>query len=294
MSDPTVSTMLPTRNRAEFLPGAISSVLSQEFSDLELIIVDGASTDNTGEIIESYSDKRLHYIRNEQPQGLSSARNIALNHARGDYIAFIDDDDVWLPWKLDVQVKLLETATDDVGLIASSFFDIDATTGDISIHFDQNNSSFGGVGIPTRWLLRHETVRKVGLFDESMGAMMDLDFSARLRDEYDVMYNSTPVAVYYNREDSQSNRDVISGRERLLDKHGGSMSDRFKSENLFHLATSHIEEGQFRKARKRSQEAIKIDGTNPKYYAALLVSSLRSHQVYSLFKKMHKSLGLQG
>lgn len=292
MSDPTVSTVLPTRNRAESLAGAVASVLSQNLTDLELIIIDGASTDNTREVVESYTTERIRYIRNEEPRGVSAARNAALDLARGDYIAFIDDDDIWLPWKLDVQVKLLETAPDEVGLLASAFFDFDVTSGNLSIYLDErDNSSFGGVGVPTRWLLKRKVLADIESFDESMGAMEDLDFSGRLRTEYDVMYNTSPVAVYYNREDSQPNRDIISGREQLIAKHGETMSDRSKSENFFHLATSYIEMGEFQSARNRSREAIRLDRTNPKYYAALLVSASRSRRVYYVLKKLCRSFG---
>jgi GT2 family glycosyltransferase len=105
---PLVSVITPTYNRAALLPRAIASVLSQDFTDLELIVVDDGSTDGTQEVLASITDSRVSCIRFDQNRGIGAARHEAVTRARGDFIAFIDSDDVWLPGKLRFQVEVLQ------------------------------------------------------------------------------------------------------------------------------------------------------------------------------------------
>jgi len=112
----TVSIILPTYNRAKFLGEAISSAISQTYADLEVLIVDDGSSDGTRELVDSYArnDSRIRYFYQDNA-GVSVARNRALAEAQGDVIAFLDSDDVWMPWKLELQVGLLK-ARKDVGM----------------------------------------------------------------------------------------------------------------------------------------------------------------------------------
>lgn len=110
---PTVSVIVPTYNRAHSLPRTVESVLSQTLEDFELIIVDDASADNTAEVVASYDDDRIRFFEHEENQGASAARNTGIEHAEGEYMAFLDSDDVWLPTKLEKQVLTLEMRSDD-------------------------------------------------------------------------------------------------------------------------------------------------------------------------------------
>lgn len=99
--NPTVTAIIATFNRAALLPNAINSVLNQTFTDLELLVVDNGSTDDTRSVVESYKDNRIVYIINEKPSGSCAApRNIGVGKAKGKYLAFLDDDDIWYPQKL--------------------------------------------------------------------------------------------------------------------------------------------------------------------------------------------------
>ncbi|WP_328517201.1 glycosyltransferase family 2 protein [Haladaptatus caseinilyticus] len=108
-----MSVIVPTYNRAHSLPRTIESVLSQTLEDIELIIVDDASDDNTTEVVASYDDDRIRFYKHEENQGASAARNTGIEHAEGQYMAFLDSDDVWLPTKLEKQVLTLELRSDD-------------------------------------------------------------------------------------------------------------------------------------------------------------------------------------
>ena len=113
---PRVSVVIPTRNRAEWLPRAVAGVLAQTWTDFELLIVD-RSTDETPAVIARFADRRIRSFRHERNMGQSKALNTGIKHARGEYVAFLDDDDEWLPGKLAAQVALLDAAPPAVGLV---------------------------------------------------------------------------------------------------------------------------------------------------------------------------------
>ena len=128
---PQVSVIIPTHNRSEFLGAAIGSVLSQTFQDFELIVVDDASTDTTAEVVASFNDERIKFIRHGMNKGGSVARNTGILNSTGDYIAFLDDDDEWLPAKLSKQIQVLLSSPPEVGCVYAGYLDVDRSTGQI-------------------------------------------------------------------------------------------------------------------------------------------------------------------
>jgi glycosyltransferase involved in cell wall biosynthesis len=118
---PAVSVIIPTYNRAEFLRLAITSVLNQTFQDFEIIVVDDASEDHTHEVVHNFRDKRIKYIHHEVNKRVAAARNTGVLNSSGAYIAFVDDDDEWLPKKLQMQVALLENSPSIVGGVYTGF-----------------------------------------------------------------------------------------------------------------------------------------------------------------------------
>lgn len=114
---PVVSVIMNCYNSSRYLKEAIDSIYSQTFKDWEIVFWDNASTDNSPEIAKNY-DSKLRYFRGENTVPLYAARNLALEYARGDYIAIIDCDDLWLPTKLEEQVSLIEK-DNEVGMVFS-------------------------------------------------------------------------------------------------------------------------------------------------------------------------------
>lgn len=108
---PLVSVITPVFNGARFIRETLDSVCAQTHADWELICVDDCSSDNSCEIVQSYADKdsRIRLIRLEVNSGAAVARNAAIEAARGRYIAFLDSDDIWLPYKLEVQLEYMQT-----------------------------------------------------------------------------------------------------------------------------------------------------------------------------------------
>lgn len=115
-----VSVILPTFNRSETLEMAAKSVLNQSFTDLELIIVDDASTEDIRDVVDALDDNRVRYIRRESNGGAPTARNTGISAALGEFIAFQDSDDIWLPNKLEKQFEIFSRLPKDVGVVTGS------------------------------------------------------------------------------------------------------------------------------------------------------------------------------
>ncbi len=113
----TVSVIMPAYNSEKYISGAVESLLAQTFQDFEIIVVNDCSTDNTVEKVSSFADKRIKILQTPQNIGAAGARNLGLQHAQGQYIAFLDADDYAYPTRLEEQVSFLEknTAIDLVG-----------------------------------------------------------------------------------------------------------------------------------------------------------------------------------
>lgn len=103
-----VSVIIPTFNREKLIERSINSVLNQTYKNFELIVVDDCSTDNTENVVKKYNDERIHYIKLEKNSGACKARNVGIENAKGEYIAFQDSDDVWHKDKLEVQLEQMK------------------------------------------------------------------------------------------------------------------------------------------------------------------------------------------
>lgn len=108
MVDGLVSIIMPSWNTGRFIGESIQSVLNQTYKNWELIIVDDCSTDNTDEIVASFDDERIRYFRNDKNSGAALTRNKAMREARGEWIAFLDSDDLWAPEKLEKQLSFMK------------------------------------------------------------------------------------------------------------------------------------------------------------------------------------------
>lgn len=104
-----VSVIMPSYNTARFIKETIQSVLNQTYENWELIIVDDCSTDNTDEVVASFSDNRIKYLKNAQNSGAAVSRNRAIKEAKGKWIAFLDSDDMWEADKLEKQINFMKS-----------------------------------------------------------------------------------------------------------------------------------------------------------------------------------------
>lgn len=183
---PQISVVIPSYNCGPYIAEALDSVLGQTYSDLEIIVVNDGSTDNTGEIIKPYRDTII-YIE-QQNRGLPAARNVGIRAASGDYIALLDADDSWIPNKLDQQMPRFSDL--EVGIVCSdvsvtysdgrflpSFLAERplATEGYIIDNYIQSRFLF-----PSTMIFRRQCFDQVGLFDEEMFACEDMELFMKM------------------------------------------------------------------------------------------------------------------
>ena len=187
-AQPLISVILPTRNRARLLARAIRSVLAQTYRNLELIVVDDASTDNTAEIVASFPDARVRYLRLEENRRAAAARNFGLEAARGDLISYLDDDDFFLLDKLTKQVAMMTAAPADVGVNICAHITLTQAGARYlggpqefaKLDFARGfNWQFGLIATPG-WLVRRGLLEQVGGFDERMRCWDDWELGLRL------------------------------------------------------------------------------------------------------------------
>jgi len=107
MIEGLVSIIMPSWNTERFIAETIQSVIDQTYTNWELLIVDDCSTDNTDAVVASFKDDRIKYFHNEKNSGAALTRNKAMREAQGEWIAFLDSDDLWLPEKLEKQIKFM-------------------------------------------------------------------------------------------------------------------------------------------------------------------------------------------
>lgn len=124
MNEGLVSIIVPTHNRADMLARALNSIFRQTYENWETIVVANECNDNTAEIMEKYlNDKRFSFVNIPDKIGGAEARNVGLRKAKGEYIAFLDDDDEWLPEKLELQIDAISWHP-DVAIVSSNFINI--------------------------------------------------------------------------------------------------------------------------------------------------------------------------
>lgn len=121
MNEPKISVVIPTRNRPELVCAAVRSVLAQTYSDFEIVVVVDGPDQATVDALNSIGDTRIHTVALEQNVGGAEARNVGARNARGAWIALLDDDDEWLPRKLEVQMRLAAQSSGQKTLIVSGF-----------------------------------------------------------------------------------------------------------------------------------------------------------------------------
>ena len=182
---PKVSVIIPTYNGAKYIKQAVDSVLAQTYDDYEIIVVDDGSTDDTAELLRPYGD-RITYLYQENRK-LPAARNTGIRAARGQYLAFLDSDDFFLPHKLAAQARCLDERP-EVGLVASGHQYIDEAgrllqesrpwLGRPAITLE--SILFGGLAPVHAVLLRREWFDRVGGFDEQFTYCEDSDLWFRL------------------------------------------------------------------------------------------------------------------
>ncbi|MBX6377399.1 MAG: glycosyltransferase [Clostridia bacterium] len=223
---PRVSVVIPVYNHEEFVAEAVGSALNQTYRDLEVIVVDDGSTDGTPAKVAAFAD-RIRSFRKANG-GTASALNLGIREARGELIAWLSSDDVFLPEKIDLQVRYLD-AHPHVGLCYTDFYVIDArgaVTGEVRCTSLPNREAWtrallsqGCLINGSTTLIRRNLLAEVGGFDESLPQAHDLDLWIRLslRTEFGHIPQSL-VKYRWHHKNLSRGPDALAYTPRVLEK----------------------------------------------------------------------------
>jgi glycosyltransferase involved in cell wall biosynthesis len=271
---PRVSVVIPTRGRTS-LGSAVASVFSQTESDFEIIVVDDHSPrDSIAGVLRAHADPRLRCVTMSGRGGAAAARNRGVGCATADYIAFLDDDDEWLPNKLAIQLKAMEERGEGVGAVYTARLTIDRDTGRTTttrfpVQFRPGVSD--NVVTTSSVLLRRVCFDRVGLFDEQLAIGSDYDMWIRIGQHYAFDYLDTVLVKYYVHHgnlshDYRRQRDSFT---QLLDKHSEffSANPEFLSRQYAMLGTMYLRDATVNEAVRAFWQGVRCTPWDWKSYA---------------------------
>lgn len=272
---PLVSVVIPSYNRATELVEAIGSALNQTFESLEVIVVDDGSDDNTSSVVAAISDARLRYDRIDHA-GPSVARNRGIELSKGEFIAFLDSDDIWYATKLERQLPLFEDSE-----IGWTYTDLDylGEGGPEPRRFQRIMPRRGYVMksmfvdscpmLMTSVILRRGCLDRTGLFDPELLRWQDYDLYFRLAAFFRVDFVDEPLGRYWHRKRRRSDADIRLARQRVRTVQGRAMEldpflrDCSSSEirvaylnNIFEMGRFEFTSGNMSEARVHFRECL--------------------------------------
>jgi len=295
-----VSVILPTYNRAHLLEASVESVLEQTYRNLELIIVDDGSKDNTEELVALWQkqDPRIRYVRHERNKGLAAGRNTGARAARFELIANQDSDDIWEPGKLEREVTALQNSNPRTGVAYSRTekimrsgkrvyipsMDFHPTSGDLHLKLLEANF----ITMQTS-LMKKECFEKVGGFDESLRDIEDWDFWLRVSKYYEFVFVpdiGVKIKIYSDSLTSNQKKR-LGGREDIFVKH----IDEFKkypkifARHAYSIGHTYVLMGEIERGRRYLKKAIKSRPLSIKALIAFFVSYIFGKN-YKRFAKL--------
>ena len=278
---PTVTVVIPTYNRADVLERAIDSVLEQTYEDFELVVVDDGSDDGTLSMLDAYDDHRLRTIMHLGNKGANVARNTGIEHANGEFVAFLDSDDSWHPEKLDRQMARYRAASDDCVAVYCDFhYDLDGPTGDLLSTVaatlskaDEDRPKEGGrelsgeiladhlhSGAGSTLLVETAVAREIEGFDVTLDRFQDPDFLLRVIQQGRLAYVDDPLVTRYE-TGAPSAATVARADEAFIAKHASLVQQAqregysvLEAHNLL-LTKRYLEEGSFTDAANYLKDA---------------------------------------
>ena len=265
---PSVSVVIATYNMAAYLPLAVRSALNQTYRDIEVLIVDDGSTDDTNSVVKPFlEDPRTRYIF-QQNKGQAAAKNRGINESRGRYVAFLDADDLWTHEKLERQLPLFRRSA-TVGVVYSRVAYIDETGKELGV---ADNELFKGqvsgpllirnfIGFGTS-IVKKECFDRLGVFDERLQMGIDYDLWLRLSTEYEFDFVDRPLLHYRLWPGQMSNnckKRYVSGiaiMQSFLDRFPGAVAERVEKEAWAH---TYVGFGRcLRQVERRAAPALRL------------------------------------
>lgn len=286
MSNPEVSVILCTYNRAPVLARAVRSVLAQTFSDLELIVVDDGSTDTSEQIVAGFKDPRVVYLKREHRGNVAALRNAGIRAARAPLIAIQDSDDEWLIDKLERQMDALQSAGPDTGLVCGGYIVLPIRGAARRVRptlrmqngdWDAGNIFYFNFIAPT-WLARLQTLENAGLFDETLPNLEDWEFAFRLFQSSRIRVIDDPVLMKHGSADGLNaiKASRIVSLQQIIERHGDLWQQHPRNlASLYNeLGRCQCMHGQMSAGRANLYRGLSLDAASPKRWLHWLTSFL--------------------
>lgn len=297
---PKVTSIIVTFNRAHFLGKAIQSVLDQTYPDLELLVLDNSSTDGTSDLVKSFTDPRLRYLRH-LPCSIAESRNLGLEAATGEFIAYLDDDDEWLPQKIEKQLDGFAQGSADLGLVYGGFVRIDSDDREFQTHVPvlkgkvlidllwQKDAFTGSASNP---LMKTSVVRELGGYWGTLPTSEDWELYLRLAEKYQVDYvPDVVVKIRSHRGPRLGDRvgDASAVEEMVLRRYEAQMDRHLRSFYLQKIGGKLCRTGSAQEGRRQIRAAIKTYPFNLLAYAQY-AASFTGGSVYQRAHWLYKRL----
>jgi glycosyltransferase involved in cell wall biosynthesis len=280
-----VSIIIPTFNRAGAIKRAIYSCLNQTYQNIEIIVVDDASNDNTFDVVNSIGDNRIRYYKHKLNKGAGAARNTGLANVKGEYVALLDSDDEWHSQKVQLQLDVFKISSCKIGLLFTNgysyakkrnFFLENERSG---IVYDSSKDKFFPLSIlvspPSSWMIPLDVVREIGYFNEEMYNWEDGDYLTRIAYKYPLYFLNENL-INWHIESEHLNKmgiNLIAGKELFLRNNYDFMKkDR---------------EYLFRFYKTLGKDALSFDGEKARKY--LLKAFLMRPYDFSILSKFIRS-----
>ena len=308
---PVFSVVIPTCNRAQLLPRAVQSVLNQTFQDYELIIIDDASTDDTQNVVETFQNERIVYIRRGQNGGNAAARNAGVTNAKGAFVSFLDDDDEYLPRFLEETHQAFEKASEQTGFTwCGATLVKDTPEGETELgnelwqpQFRDREQAylsflhFRRIGTDRGLTVRKSCFDSVGLFDETLRKAVDTDFLIRLVRHYDFVAIPHTLIKLHDHSGPRVRHSAQGGAtayERIIQKNLMALQAHpsIWAKLLYKTGWLHYHAGNKSRGRKFMLESVRRNPFQTKTWLSLILFEFfgsmapQLHQRISLSKSM--------
>ena len=275
---PTISIIMPSYNRAHLLGRAVKSALAQTFQDWELLIIDDDSSDNTEEVVRSFQDSRIRYIKHQQNQGPAASRNTGIRAAsRSKYLAYLDDDDEWLPEKLEKQLEVFRRGEPSLGIVGCGRLNhtrrgFKEVLPKVSgwVFEDVLAGRVTGAGTPLL-LVKRFPPEPDFLFDEQFPALVERDYVLRITRSYQMDFVWEPLIKVY-RDDGGPHVANPTGAAKAYSLLLGKYSSELKTRPLVRayyyasMAKELCSLGRMAEVRKQLICAIKSNPWNLRFH----------------------------
>jgi glycosyltransferase involved in cell wall biosynthesis len=276
-----VSIVIPTYNRAPVLGRAIDSALAQTVDDVEVIVVDDGSTDETTAVIDARDDERLVLVASEGNRGANAARNLGIDRATGECVSFLDSDDELAPTHVERVLETFASSPDQVGGVYTSYRKLEG--GDV---YDtiraQERVTLGDlaranpIGSFSAITFRAAVFEEVGPLDEELPAVQDYEFYLRVLERYEI--RGVPGVLLDRHTDGErigsDPERKVEGYRRVLEAHGHHIDRRRRAEFAVNVALIHAANGEGDAARSQLKGALAIDPTSLRHYVYYWAASV--------------------